>query len=226
MRLSMVLGAALLASFLAATKAPAQEPTPPPPAPAPGIYRVPAAPISADRPTAGELLSPREQDVKEIDVEGSTVLQVVARHTNNTCRIWIRLLDVDSTELGRAAIPAGGSGTVTALVPATSRVLVVVDSGPFDFCAGAAYELTSRLLTVRIAGLRVGQGARFEARDYLKCLMWSKRAEQLSVKIERTKRALLTATGAHRNALKRKLRRLRHDYREAKRKVDLNCDIR
>jgi hypothetical protein len=211
---------ALFSGLLAAAPAAAQAP-----APAPGLYDTSARALPMGGAQTGTLEDVGERDIFKVEVATAlTVLRIDVAHTNATCEVWVRLVDLDGTELGRAAIPRGSKAAVTALVGAAGPIFLVVDDGPFVDCADADYRVAGSLapIDVSLAGAQ-RQGSSVDAGNTVLCVCYSSRAEQLSIKVARTRSALTAAGRRRRATLKRKLAKLRRDYRTASRLAQRHC---
>jgi hypothetical protein len=157
-----------------------------------------------------------------------SLVRVSVTHTNARCEVWATLVDLDGTTLGRAYVVGRQATTVTGLAAAAGPIFVLVDSGPFAACAGAQYRLELTVTpfpTSSPAEPSEGTptGTASAGTDPLRCYAWSKRAEQLSIKLRRTLESFRHARGSRRRTLQRKLTSLRQAYPSAKAKAAAAC---
>src|SRR4051812_43951997 len=191
-----------------------------------------ARPLEPGAEVAGNLATPAERDIYQLDVPASfSVVQILVTHANTRCEVWATLSDLDGTVLGRAFVIGRQPNTVTGLVPAAGPVFLSIDDGRLVDCAGAAYRLTATVAEIPQAAIApttatpappAGRAAQGTAAS-VRCYCWSSRAEQLSTKIRRTIRVRNQASGAHRRRLTRKLAALRVEYRAARRNSTRAC---
>jgi hypothetical protein len=209
----------------------------------PGVARAQAAPadpwsalpdaavmLKLDEAAAGTLDRRDAQFIGRIDTPSEfNLVQIRISHTNATCEVWASLVDLDGTELGRTYVSGSGENTLTGLAAAAGPLFVIVDDGPFARCAGAAYRLVPSIKEFAPRTFSApGESAPSAANDAglkanIACYGWSKRVEQLGIKLRRTTEALKHARGSARKRLRRKRAHLRTLYRGAGKAARAAC---
>jgi hypothetical protein len=216
-----VLGAALLPAAARAQAAPA-DPW--------GTLPEEAVMLKLDEPSTGALNARDARFTGRVDTPSEfNLVQIRISHTNSRCEVWASLVDLDGTELGRTYVRGSGENTVTGLAAAAGPIFVIVDNGPFAQCAGAEYRLVPTVKDFAPATFSPSDaGAPSAANDAgvkgnIACYGWSKRAEQLGIKLRRTAEALKHARGNARMRLRRKLVTLRRVYDKARKSARAAC---
>ena len=216
-----VLGAAMLPAAARAQAAPA-DPW--------GTLPKEAVLLKLDEPYTGSLHARDERFTGRVDTPSEfNLVQVRISHTNSRCEVWASLVDLDGTQLGRTFVRGSGENTVTGLAAAAGPIFVIVDDGPFAHCSGAAYRLVPTVKDFAPATFSPSDaGAPSAANDAglkanIACYGWSKRVEQLGIKLRRTAEALKHAHGSSRRRLQRKLATLRRLYDNARKSAQAAC---
>ena len=184
---------------------------------APLLFPPESVGLELGRPYTGTLHSAGEQAIGRIDATAEfSLVQLRITHTNETCDVWARLVDFDGTTLGRAYVVGARENTVTGLAAAAGPIFVVIDNGPIAHCSGAAYRLVAST-----SGFQAATPPPTPAQSAVEsaapsspvlCYAWSKRAEQLGIKLRRTQEVLPRSSHRQASRLRKKLASVSRQY--------------